>query len=135
MDATSPFLESLAAYPRWLVVACLTILAAAGLWVLAKVLKWTLYLVIALVLLGGGAAVVWLLVERAVPPGQPAPKAYSQGRAESFLVSVKAPRLTLADEIHFRDWRGGFVAGQRPDGGVAGGAARDARPHRPYPEV
>lgn len=55
-------LESLAGYPRWFVVLCVTIVAAALLWVLAKLLKWGLYLLIALVLIAGIAATVWLLV-------------------------------------------------------------------------
>jgi hypothetical protein len=62
MEPMPSFLESLGEYPRWFVVACLTIVAAVGLWILVKVLKWTLYLLIAVVLLGGGAAVVWYLV-------------------------------------------------------------------------
>lgn len=61
MESLPPFLQSLGEYPRWLVVACLTVVAAAGLWLLIKVLKWTLYLALAVVLLGGAAAVVWLL--------------------------------------------------------------------------
>ncbi|MCF7689345.1 MAG: hypothetical protein K9M98_15765 [Cephaloticoccus sp.] len=65
MDQLPPFLESLGEYPRWFVVACLTVVAAVGLWLLVKVLKWTLYLVLAVVLLGGGATVVWLLLHKA----------------------------------------------------------------------
>lgn len=56
-----PFLQSLGEYPRWFVIACLTVIAAAGLWLLAKALKWTIYLLLTVVLLGGAAAVVWLL--------------------------------------------------------------------------
>ena len=62
MDSLSPFIESLGEYPRWFVVACLTVVAAVGLWLLVKALKWTLYLLLTVVLLGGGAAVVWLLM-------------------------------------------------------------------------
>ena len=62
MEPMPTFLESLRDYPRWFVVACLTIVAAVGLWIFVKVLKWTLYLLIAVVLLGGGAAVVWYLL-------------------------------------------------------------------------
>jgi hypothetical protein len=43
-------------------VACGTVVLAMGLWLLAKLLKWTLYLLVAVVILAGGAAVVWLLV-------------------------------------------------------------------------
>ncbi len=58
----NPLLDSLASYPHWFVAACLTIVAAAVIWVLAKVLKWGLYLLIGLVLVGGAATTVWLLV-------------------------------------------------------------------------
>ncbi len=57
----NPLLDSVASYPHWFVAACLTVVAAAALWVLAKVLKWGLYLLIGLVLLGGAATTVWLL--------------------------------------------------------------------------
>ncbi|MFI5356061.1 MAG: hypothetical protein ACHQ4G_01875 [Opitutales bacterium] len=60
MDSPPPYLDSLAEYPRWFVVACLALLAAVGLWVAAKILKWTLYLLIAAILIGGGVAAVWL---------------------------------------------------------------------------
>ena len=57
----NPLLDSVASYPHWFVAACLTVVAAAALWVLAKVLKGGLYLLIGLVLLGGAATTVWLL--------------------------------------------------------------------------
>lgn len=44
-------------YPRWLVILCLALAAVVGVWVLAKVLKWTLlvvfFLVIVVVVLSG----------------------------------------------------------------------------------
>ena len=46
MDALHELLAPLAAYPRWLVIACLGLVGLAGLWLLAKLLKWTLYLVL-----------------------------------------------------------------------------------------
>lgn len=55
------FLDSLAAYPPWFVAACLTVVAAALIWVIAKVLKAALYLLIGLVLIGGAATTIWLL--------------------------------------------------------------------------
>ncbi|MBS0662457.1 MAG: hypothetical protein JSR48_04285 [Verrucomicrobia bacterium] len=55
-------LDSLAGYPPWFVAACLTVVAAMLIWVLAKVLKWALYLLIGLVLVGGAATTVWLLL-------------------------------------------------------------------------
>lgn len=60
MDTLPPALQSLNEYPRWLVAACLTVVLAAALWLLIKVLKWTLYVALAVVLLGGAAAVIWL---------------------------------------------------------------------------
>ncbi|MFZ9681644.1 MAG: hypothetical protein ACO3DQ_00340 [Cephaloticoccus sp.] len=61
MENLPPFVQSLAEYPRWFVVACATVVVAALLWLLIKALKWTLYLLLAVVLLGGGATAVWLL--------------------------------------------------------------------------
>jgi hypothetical protein len=55
------WLDSLASYPHWFVVACLTLVVAAVIWVLAKVLKWGLYLLISLVLVGGLGVSIWLL--------------------------------------------------------------------------
>lgn len=54
-------LNSLASYPPWFVVLCLTIVSAAAIWVLAKVLKWGLYLMITLILIAGAVATLWLL--------------------------------------------------------------------------
>jgi hypothetical protein len=55
-------LDSLAAYPRWFVALCATLVAAAAIWIIAKVLKWSLYLLIALVIIGGLTATLWLLL-------------------------------------------------------------------------
>ena len=62
--ATSPttLLDSLAGYPPWFVAACLTIVAAVAIWVIAKLLKWSLYLLVGLVLIGGAVATAWLLL-------------------------------------------------------------------------
>jgi hypothetical protein len=55
-------LEPLAAYPRWFVITCLVLVALAGVWLLAKMVKWTLYLVVpAVLLILVLAAVAWLL--------------------------------------------------------------------------
>jgi hypothetical protein len=51
MDDLHRLLAPLAAYPRWLVIGCLVLVAVAGLWVLAKVIKWTIFLVLASVVL------------------------------------------------------------------------------------
>jgi hypothetical protein len=44
-------------YPRWLVILCLGLAAVVGVWIAAKVLKWTLLVVlfvaIVVVVLGG----------------------------------------------------------------------------------
>jgi CHASE2 domain-containing sensor protein len=56
-----PLLDSLASYPHWFVAACVTLVLAAVIWVLAKALKWSLYALIAFVLIGGLGASIWLL--------------------------------------------------------------------------
>lgn len=60
-NTVTMLLDSLAGYPRWFVAACLTIVAAVVLWVFAKVLKWSLYLVMALVLVVGATTTMWLV--------------------------------------------------------------------------
>ncbi len=59
----APMLDSLAAYPRWFAVACVTVAIASGLYVFAKLLKWFLYLVIGLVIIVGGATTAWVLLK------------------------------------------------------------------------
>ena len=61
---TNPMLDSLAAYPQWFVAACLTVVLAASIWLLAKVLKGMLYLLITIVLVGGASMTAWLLMHR-----------------------------------------------------------------------
>ncbi len=41
-------MQNLGAYPRWLVATCGVIVALALLWIFGKLLKWTVYLLIAL---------------------------------------------------------------------------------------
>jgi len=53
-------LDSLAEYPHWFVVLCSTLGAAVLLWLLMKLVKAALWMMIAGVLLVGGAAAVWL---------------------------------------------------------------------------
>ena len=55
-------IDSSSAYPRWLVVAVGTLMAVVLLWLMAKILKWSLYLLVILVLVSGGAwaVVLWL---------------------------------------------------------------------------
>ncbi|MBP6507808.1 MAG: hypothetical protein KA257_09615 [Opitutaceae bacterium] len=61
MDSLTPLLDSLAEYPRWFVAACLTVVAAVVIWLLLKVLKVALYVLLAGVIIGGIGAVAWLL--------------------------------------------------------------------------
>lgn len=45
--------ESLAAYPQWLVIACVILVSIGILWLLAKILKWSVYLIGILILAAG----------------------------------------------------------------------------------
>jgi len=63
MEMLPVMLDSLAAYPLWFVAACVTVVLAVGLWALVKVVKWMLYALLALVLLGGFSLMGWLLVQ------------------------------------------------------------------------
>ena len=55
--------DSLAGYPPWFVAACVTIVAVVLIWFATKLLKWSLYVLMALVLIGGVAATVWLIFQ------------------------------------------------------------------------
>ena len=57
-------LDSLAGYPRWFVAACATIVVAVLIWIFAKLLKWSLYLLLGLVLIAGAVATGWLIFHR-----------------------------------------------------------------------
>lgn len=61
-QSTAAVSASLKDYPPWLVAACATIVAAAAIWVIAKLLKWALWALLVCVLVAGAAAVVALLV-------------------------------------------------------------------------
>jgi hypothetical protein len=54
----------LAGYPSWFVAACVTVVACALIWFAVKLLKWSLYLLMALVLVGGVIATGWLIISR-----------------------------------------------------------------------
>ena len=56
------FFLDLSAYPRWVVVLVGTLVAALLIWILMKLLKWTLWLLLFVVLFGGIGWAVWLLV-------------------------------------------------------------------------
>jgi hypothetical protein len=62
MEQLTSMLNSLADYPRWMVVACLAIVGALAIYVFAKLLKWSLYLLMAVVLVGGLGLAAWLLL-------------------------------------------------------------------------
>jgi hypothetical protein len=53
--------DSLAGYPPWFVAACLTVVAVVLVWIAAKLLKWSLYLLMGLVLVAGVALTLWLV--------------------------------------------------------------------------
>lgn len=63
MSLSSPsttLFDSLAGYPPWFVAACVTVVALVLVWIAAKLLKWSLYLLMALVLIAGVALTLWL---------------------------------------------------------------------------
>jgi hypothetical protein len=53
-------IESLAGYPPWFVAACVTVVGVVLVWLAAKLLKWSLYLLMVLVLVAGIATSIWL---------------------------------------------------------------------------
>jgi hypothetical protein len=58
---TKTYFFDLSAYPRWLVVLVGTLVAALVIWILMKLLKWTLWLLLFGVLIGGVLWAIWLL--------------------------------------------------------------------------
>ena len=62
MDLIDQCIRQAALYPRWLVVTCTVLTMIAFLWLVAKLLKWTLILLFTLtvVALVGGLLVWWL---------------------------------------------------------------------------
>lgn len=65
MESPSSLPDFLAHYPPWMVVLVATLMLAVGLWLFMKVVKWLLYLLLALVLIGGVGWAVWLLLHPA----------------------------------------------------------------------
>lgn len=53
----------LSAYPRWLVVLVGTLVAALVIWISMKLLKWTLWFIFFVVLIGGTCWAIWLLLQ------------------------------------------------------------------------
>jgi len=62
MEQLTPLFNSLADYPRWLVVACLAVVGVLAIYVVVKLLKWSLYLLMAVVLVAGLGLAAWLLL-------------------------------------------------------------------------
>jgi hypothetical protein len=55
--------NSVAEYPHWFVVACAALAAAFALWIIFKILKAALWILIFGVLVVAGASAVWLLTK------------------------------------------------------------------------
>lgn len=59
----TPTPELFAGWPDWLVMAVAIVVVALAIWVLGKLLKWALWLLIGAVLVVGALAVVGLLLK------------------------------------------------------------------------
>lgn len=61
MSLIDSWLQPLRAYPRWFVLACFALTAGALIWMVAKALKWSVYMVsaVAFACVTGGFA-LWL---------------------------------------------------------------------------
>lgn len=53
----------LSAYPRWLVVLAATLVTVLVLWIMLKLLKWAMWLLLAVVLAAGLAWSLWELMQ------------------------------------------------------------------------
>ena len=62
MEKLTPLFNSLADYPRWLVVACLAIVVVLAIYLVVKLLKLSLYLLLICVLVGGLGLAAWFLL-------------------------------------------------------------------------
>lgn len=63
MSSFDSWLQPLRAYPSWFVLACVAFTAGPIIWLIAKVLKWSVYGAGLLVFLGvTGLCAVWLWV-------------------------------------------------------------------------
>ena len=56
------FLDSLSNYPRWFVIACAIVAAVAAVWIVARLLKLALWLLLVAVIVAGAAVVAWSLL-------------------------------------------------------------------------
>jgi hypothetical protein len=59
---TQIYTLDLSAYPRWLLILAGTLALAVAIWILMKILKWTLWLLLIAVMLGGFAWAAWELL-------------------------------------------------------------------------
>ncbi|MFA5266110.1 MAG: hypothetical protein WC378_19990 [Opitutaceae bacterium] len=60
IESLKPLLNSLKEYPSWFVTLCACLAGAVAIYALAKLIKWTLYTLLLVVLVGGVALSVWL---------------------------------------------------------------------------
>ena len=60
---TKTYSADLSGYPQWLVVLVGTLVAALVIWILIKLLKWTLWILLFCVLIGGVLWAMWLLLQ------------------------------------------------------------------------
>jgi hypothetical protein len=61
MSSLDSWLQPLRAYPRGFVLVCFVLTAGAAIWIIAKLLKWSVYTVSMLVFAGvTGAFALWL---------------------------------------------------------------------------
>ena len=60
---TKTYTFDLSAYPPWLVVLVGTLLAVLAIWIVMKLLKWTLWLLLFAVFIGGILWAMWLLLQ------------------------------------------------------------------------
>lgn len=60
---TQTFLVDLSAQPRWVIIGACTLVAVLGIWIVMKLLKWTLWLLLLVVLVGGLAWAGWEFVQ------------------------------------------------------------------------
>ena len=54
-------LNSVAEYPHWFVVGCTALAAALALWIILKILKAAMWIMLFGILVVAGASAVWLL--------------------------------------------------------------------------
>jgi hypothetical protein len=62
-QTSKTYFIDLSGYPQWLVVLVATLVAALAIWILIKLLKLTLWLLLFVVLIGGVLWAGWLLLQ------------------------------------------------------------------------